>query len=163
MMFFIFASCNKKTNKFFVNDTFPEQVIKNLSIDKYDLNKHEWNFFAVHGNVFEKKKIVNATDIKMSFYEEGKTSSFIMAENAVLNSETGDIKAKGNVIIVSLFKGTTLYTDLLNYAAKTNRITSSSYVRQESDDTTITGMGFTANSDLSDITILKDVKVVKKL
>ena len=156
---FCFISCSKKADKFFISNTFPDQIIKNLSIDKYDLEKHEWNFFAIHGDVYEKKKVVNATNIRMSFYENKKISSFILA---VLQSDTGDVKAMGNVSIVSLLKNTTIYADSLNYFGKTNRVTSNSFIRQEKQDSTITGIGLEANSDLSDITILKDVKVVKK-
>ncbi|MDD5688066.1 MAG: LPS export ABC transporter periplasmic protein LptC [Elusimicrobia bacterium] len=161
LMFFCFASCSdEKKDKFFVRDEFPDQVIRDFTINKYELETRKWDFFAVRGDVYEKKKKVNAKKIKMSFYEAGKISSVVSADKAILQTETGDIKAEGNVIIFSLLKNTTIFVDSLSYFEKAGKMFSDSFVRQEKPDTTITGYGLEANTDLSDITILKDVKAV---
>lgn len=162
-LFFCFNACSSgKIEKFFAGDAFPDQVVKNFTMSKYNVEKHKWDFSAARGDVHEKKKKVNAMDIKMNFYEAEKISSVISADKAVMQTETGDIRASGNVIIFSLLKNTTIFTDSINYSEKSGRVTSDAHVRQEKPDMTVTGTGFDANSDLSDITILKDVTMVKK-
>ncbi|MBN1384975.1 MAG: LPS export ABC transporter periplasmic protein LptC [Elusimicrobia bacterium] len=163
LVFFCFNSCKSgKIEKFFAGDTFPDQVVKGFTMTKYDIKSHKWDFYAVRGDVYEKKKKINARSIKMSFYEAEKMSSVISADNAILHTGTGDISASGNVIIFSLLRDTTIFTDSINYFEKSGRVTSDTFVRQEKPDMTVTGVGLDANTDLSDITILSDVKVVKK-
>ncbi|MFH0948241.1 MAG: LPS export ABC transporter periplasmic protein LptC [Elusimicrobiota bacterium] len=110
-----------------------------------------------------KKKTINTKNIKINFYENnGKTGSVISADKAIIKTDTNDIKAEGNVIIYSLLKNTTIFTETLNYNEKSGKVSSDSFIRQERPDATVTGVGFDANSDLSNITILSDVKVVRK-
>ena len=162
-LLFCFNACDSgKIEKFFAGDAFPDQVVKSFTMSKYDVENHKWDFHAARGDVYEKKKKVNAMSIKMNFYEAEKISSVISSDKAVMQTETGDIKASGNVIIFSLLKDTTIFTDSINYFEKSGRVTSDAFVRQEKPDMTITGTGFDANADLSDIAILKDVKMVKK-
>ncbi|HAX62063.1 MAG TPA: LPS export ABC transporter periplasmic protein LptC [Elusimicrobia bacterium] len=159
-----FTGCNgKKVEKFFAGESFPDQIVKNFTMDKYELETRKWTFFAVRGDVLEKKKIINTKNIKINFFEDnGKTASVISADKAVIKTDTGDIKAEGNVVIFSLLKNTTIFTEILNYNEKSGKVSSDSFIRQEKPDATITGVGFDADSDLSNITILSNVKVVKK-
>ena len=159
-----FTGCNgKKVEKFFAGESFPDQIVKNFTMDKYELETRKWNFFAVRGDVHEKRRIINTKNIKINFFEDnGKTGSIVSADKAIIKTDTGDIKAEGNVVIFSLLKNTTIFTEALNYNEKSGKVSSDSFIRQEKLDATITGVGFAADSDLSNITILKDVKVVKK-
>ncbi|PIU82917.1 MAG: LPS export ABC transporter periplasmic protein LptC [Elusimicrobia bacterium CG06_land_8_20_14_3_00_38_11] len=159
-----FTSCNgKKVEKFFAGESFPDQIVKNFTMDKYEFETRKWNFFAVRGDVHEKKKIINAKNIKIKFFENnGKPASIVSADKAIIETDTGDMKAEGNVVIFSLLKNTTIFTEALNYNEKSGRVSSDSFIRQEKPDATMTGVGFDADSDLSNITILSNVKVVKK-
>ncbi|MBI5573284.1 MAG: LPS export ABC transporter periplasmic protein LptC [Elusimicrobia bacterium] len=161
---FCFTGCNgKKVEKFFAGESFPDQIVKNFMMDKYELETRKWSFFAVRGDVYEKRKIINTKNIKINFFENnGKTGSIVSADKAIIKTDTGEISAEGNVIIFSLLKNTTIFTETLNYNEKSGKVSSDSFIRQEKPDATITGVGFDADSDLSNITILKDVKVVKK-
>ena len=158
------TGCNgKKVEKFFAGESFPDQIVKNFTMDKYELETRKWTFFAVRGDVHEKKKIINAKNIKINFFEnDGKIGSVVSADKAIIKTDTGDMKAEGNVVIFSLLKNTTIFTETLNYNEKSKKVSSDSFIRQEKPDATITGVGFDADSDLSNITILSNVKVVKK-
>ncbi|MEW6555787.1 MAG: LPS export ABC transporter periplasmic protein LptC [Elusimicrobiota bacterium] len=156
-------SCSRKVEKIVINDSFPDQVVKNFSIDKYELENQKWNFVADRGDIYEKRNSINTKKIKMTFYENNKKiSSIITADNAGMQTKTGDIQASGNVVIFSLSRATTIFTESINYSEKTGKVLSDSPIRQEKQDVTITGIGLEANADLSDITILKNVKVIKK-
>lgn len=161
---FCFSGCTgNKVEKFSAGESFPDQIVKNFTMDKYDLEFHKWSFFAVRGDLYEKRKIINAKVIKANFYEnDGRIGSVISADRAVIKTDAGDITAEGNVIVRSLLENTTIFTETLNYNEKSGRISSASFIRQEKSDATVTGKGFEANSDLSDVTILHNVKVVKK-
>ncbi|MFH1540869.1 MAG: LPS export ABC transporter periplasmic protein LptC [Elusimicrobiota bacterium] len=163
-VFFCLTGCEeKKIEKFFTTESFPDQIIKNFTIDKYESESHMWNFFAVRGDVYEKKKIINAKNIKVNFYENsGEIGTIVYADKAVVNADTGDIKAEGNITIFSLLKDTTVFIETLNYSEKSKKLSSNSFIRQEKRGVVVTGDGFEANSDLSEITILKNVKVVRK-
>jgi len=161
---FCFTGCKgKKVEKFFAGESFPDQIVKNFTMDKYELEMRKWSFFTVRGDVYEKRQIINTRNIKINFFENnGEIGSVVSADKSVIETDTGDMKAEGNVIIFSLLKNTTIFTETLNYNEKSGRVSSDSFIRQEKFDSTITGVGFDADSDLSNITILKDVKVVKK-
>jgi len=143
--------------------TLPDQVVKNFSLDKYNLADHQWNFQALRADVYEKRGKLSAVNVKMKFYENNKVSSVISADKAVMDTNTGDVKAEGRVVMVSMLKSTTLYADLMVFNSKAGKISSDSFIRQEKDDTVITGVGLDAAADLSEATILKNVKVVKKI
>ncbi|MFH0948240.1 MAG: hypothetical protein V1833_04490 [Elusimicrobiota bacterium] len=56
-VFFCFTGCNgKKVEKFFAGESFPDQIVKNFTMDKYELETRKWSFFAVRGDLYEKKK-----------------------------------------------------------------------------------------------------------
>ncbi len=161
--FFLNACDNNKIGKISVTDSFPDQIVKNFTMDKYELDKLKWSIFAVRGDVNEKKKLINARDVKVRFYEDnGKVGSIISANKSVIQTDTGDIKAEENVVVFSLLKNTTIFAETLNYFGTTGKVLSDSFIRQEKNDATITGYGLEANADLSEITILRNVKVVKK-
>ncbi|PKM92939.1 MAG: LPS export ABC transporter periplasmic protein LptC [Elusimicrobia bacterium HGW-Elusimicrobia-4] len=161
---FCFTGCNgKKVEKFFAGEASPDQIVKNFTMDKYEFEVRKWTFFAARGDLYEKRKIINTKNIKINFYENnGKTTSVVSADKAIIKTDTGDIKAEGNVVIFSLLKNTTIFTETLNYNEKSGKVLSDSFIRQEKSDVTVTGVGFEADSDLSNITILSNVKVVKK-
>ena len=164
IVLFCLTSCSgKKIEKFFVSESFPEQIVKNFTMDKYDGENHKWWFFAVRGDLYEKRKSVVTKNIKVNFYEsDGQIGSVVSADRAIIKTDTGDIKADGNIVIFSLLKNTTIFTEALNYNEKSGRISTDAFIRQEKADITVTGIGLKANVDLSDITILKNVKVVKR-
>ena len=143
--------------------SMPDQVVKNFSLDKYVMAERKWNFQASIANVYEKRSSIDAANIRMMFYDGGKVASVISSDRAVMDTITGDVKAAGNVVMVSLLRGTTLYADSMNYNSKAGQILSDSRIRQERDDAVVTGTGLTASADLSEASILKDVTVVKKI
>jgi len=163
VLFYFMGCSGKKVEKFFAGESFTDQIVRNFTMDKYELETRKWNFFAVRGDVHEKKKIINTKNIKINFFEDsGKTASVVSADEAIIKTDTGDMKAEGNVVIFSLLKNTTIFVETLDYNEKSKKVSSDSFIRQEKPDATVTGVGFDADSDLSNITILSNVKVVKK-
>ena len=159
---FLISCGGKKVEKFVAASDCPDQVIKNFKTDRYELDKITWSFSADKCDVYEKKNNIDANNVIINFYENGKKSSVISADRAHMQTDSGNIKAEGNVVVYSLLENTTIYTETLNYFEKTGKVTSNSFVREEKSDLTITGVGLEANADLSDILILSDIKVVKK-
>ncbi len=143
--------------------SMPDQVVKNFSIDKFMMSEQKWNFRASRADVYEKRGEIDAANIKMKFYDGGRAASLISSDRAVMNTNTGDVKASGHVVMVSLLRGTTLYADSMRYDSKSARILSDSKIRHEKNDAVITGTGLSASADLSEAEILKDVRVVKKI
>ena len=160
----LLAGCRENKNGLLFNAvSLPDQVVKNFSLDKYSLAGRQWNFQSLRANVYEKRGKIDAVAVKMKFFENGAASSVISADKAVMDTNSGDVKAEGGVVMFSLLKNTTLYADSMLFNSKTGRISSDSPVRQEKEDLVITGTGLEAASDLSETTILRDVKVVSKI
>jgi len=164
ILVFLIAGCQDNKSGIILNTAYlPDQVVKNFSLDKYSLTEQQWNFHASMADVYEKRGKIDAVNIIMKFYDKNSVSSVISADKAAMDTNTGDVKAEGRVIMVSMLKGATLYADSILYSSKTGKILSDSFIRQEKNDVVITGRGLAAAADLSEVTILKDVKVIKKL
>jgi len=163
IVFFISGCQGNKSGVLLNTVSLPEQVVKNFSLDKYNMAEQQWSFHALRADVYEKRGRIDAVNIKMKFYDDNRVASVISADKAVMDTNTGDIKAAGSVVMVSMLKSTTLYADSMNYNSKAGKISSDSFIRQEKNDVLITGRGLEAAADLSEATILSKVKVVKKL
>ncbi|OQA91536.1 MAG: Lipopolysaccharide-assembly, LptC-related [Elusimicrobia bacterium ADurb.Bin231] len=159
----LFFSCGKGgMKKIVITETMPERIVKNFSIDKYISGDKIWQFTASRADIYDKRNTVYAIGVDMLYYESSVPGTAITASSAVININTGDVSAFGNVVINSLSGNTTLYTEAINYDGKTKKIISDSFVRHERSDATITGQGMTASGDLSEVIIQKDVRVIKK-
>jgi LPS export ABC transporter protein LptC len=158
----LLASCSSQLEKIPGGKTWPEQTIRNFTFDKYSDGAGRWSFTAVRADIYDSSQRVDATDINVKFFNDGRTDSVLSADSAEMNTGTGDIEMKGNVVIVSLLKGTTIYTEAAKYYQKAGRINSDSPVRQESPDFTVTGRGLDADVDLAEVNIQHDVKVTRK-
>jgi LPS export ABC transporter protein LptC len=159
---FLLSSCTSKLEKIAGGKSWPEQTIKNFTFDKYSAGVAKWSFKASRADIYDSSQRVDATSINVLFFKDGATDSVLTADTAAMNTGTGDIEMSGNVVIFSLLKCTTIYTDAAKYYQKAGRITSDSPVRQERADFTVKGRGLDADVGLVEVNILHDVKVTRK-
>ena len=78
-----------------------------------------------------------------------------------MNEKTNDLVAEGNVVVVS-DSGVTLYTELLRWDHKKERILSDVFIKLVSEQDTLTGIGFESDSDLENWTIFEPSGVTNR-
>lgn len=88
--------------------------------------------------------------VQVDFFDEaGEHASVLTSDRGEYNSQTEDVKAIGNVVVVS-DSGVTMYTDELFYYRKTDQIISTTNVKVETEEGHILyGVGFQSDAQMS--------------
>ncbi|MFN8436093.1 MAG: LPS export ABC transporter periplasmic protein LptC [Cytophagales bacterium] len=85
--------------------------------------------------------------IEIVFFEAGKPSSRMTANQAYFNREKNTYKGVGNVVVKSLTNDDKLNSEELNWNPKTKKVTTDKFVRIENKDEILTGDGLEADQD----------------
>ena len=103
---------------------------------------------------FDKKKLILLDDkIEIDFYDsEENHTSLLTAEFGEINERTKNLKATGNVVVVS-DSGETLYTEELFWNNKEQKIISKVDVMITTGTDTLYGIGFESDMGLDNWTI----------
>lgn len=91
----------------------------------------------------------------LKFYKnDGTVASILRADSGYISKETNDLKALGNVIVVSN-DSTTLWTDELNWIEEKQKIETESFIKYKKGEKFYTGEGLEADPDLNLIVVKK--------
>ncbi len=91
--------------------------------------------------------------VHVDFYDDrGNHTSFMTSDSGIVNNQTNDLEAIGNVYAHS-DSGTSLWTDRLFWNAKTQKVTSDVFVRIVSPKESLQGIGFESDRDLTNYRI----------
>jgi len=165
MIMAIFSGCGKeKPESSIVSGEKPsaEQAIENFTLTHTSKGEKEWELEADRAEIFKGEGKTIVQKLKIRFYDQGKIASILTAREGELHSSSGDMKVKGDVVVTSPEERTTLKTESLRWDAKRRKIISDDLVRQEKDDTVITGEGLEADPDFEKVIIRKNVNVIRK-
>lgn len=94
--------------------------------------------------------------VQVDFFDEnGEHASVLTSDNGEYNAQTEDVKAIGNVVVVS-DSGITLYTEELFYYRKTDQIISNTKVKVETEEGHILhGYGFQSDAQMNKWQIIR--------
>jgi len=118
-----------------------------------------WRLRAKEATSFKSKKLMVLKGINLLFYPNNGEIVTMKAHDGTFNEANKVIFAKGNVV-VSSEKGFTLKTDRLLYDSASGRITSDEPVTITQGAMMVHGVGFKADVDSGNISILKKVRAV---
>ncbi len=161
-----FLACDdKKTSQKLENSTeIAQDNFKEFFLKGVEKGKKIWDLTgesAVIGadSSSQNIKIINP---KVLFYDEDKNelvTATLEAKEADVNTDTKNMKATGDVKIVSFKDNTKIFTEEIFFDKKLDVFYSEEFVRIEQGKNITTGIGFDSRSDLSEINIKKDVKI----
>lgn len=141
-------------------DTSRLPTHQSVDVEVYfmDSNRVRAVLHAGEANVFEnERKTFLRKGVKVEFMNSSGSSrvSVLTADSAEIDDRTKDMKAMGNVVVISDSSRTTLTTSLLLWEEQKRRIFGTEYVRIESPSEIITGYGFESDQYLKNYKIFK--------
>ncbi len=157
----LLISCNsEETNTFSAGDLTdkPEQSIAKINVKFVDSIFTKAELFADSGYTYSNKKITLLKhNLKVYFFSQNsfKRLSVLKADSAIIEDNTNDMTAFGNVEVVSDSNFTKLETSKLKWNNKERKLFSDEFVRITSPKEIIKGFGFESNEKLTYYKIYK--------
>lgn len=136
----------------------PDQEIDGFTLAQTREGVKLWVLSADHAVVYEEAGRVEMTAVKVDFFDEdGEVRSTLTARNGLLLKRTNDMEASGNVVVTAR-DGTRLTTERLAWNERTGKIESELFVRVVKGRDEFTGVGISADPDLTDIKVKSDFR-----
>lgn len=128
-------------------------LIGNLYMSEANSGNARWRLKAQNALMEEKKGKIYFTTPAVKFYDGNSVSSVITSLRGEMLMREKEAELIGEVHVNALKDGMRLATTRLFYSSARNKIWTPEPVTIYKGDTIITGRGFTANPDLSEIEI----------
>ena len=143
-------SCKERTKEKPQGEITQEQEINKVFIKETRWGKTLWTLEAER--LKERKDTTWIYNFTLKFLKGGKVTSTLTADSGLYLERTGDMTAYGDVYVVTE-EGARLWTSLLNWDAKREKIFTDKDVLIKRDGKTIKGKGLTSDPDLENIII----------
>jgi LPS export ABC transporter protein LptC len=141
LLFVILLSCKREKKPEEIG-TRPVETVK---------GKVLWRLGAERAYVFRDTTLIY--DVHLSFYNiDGKISSVLTSDSGYV-FPSGDMLAKGNVVVTSMESGRILKTETLSWKQKRKKIVSGDSVTIIVEDGVVKGSGFESNPNLTEMKI----------
>lgn len=102
---------------------------------------------------FSNSQRAELRNVHVTFYDvTGKPTSTLTSKEGTHHWRTGDMEARGNVIVVRDKDGGTMRTEVMNYSQVRNEVSSDKAFVFDSPDRHIQGQGFTSDPEFKKIT-----------
>ena len=160
LMASILSACGKQDDQEIVADSEPElmpdQESWNSEIILTSGGKKIALIQAGHMAKFKKKSFILMDEgVEIDFYDDEENhTSHLKSERGEINERLRDLKAFGNVVVIS-DSGETLYTEELFWKNKIQKIISDVDVMITTETDTLYGIGFESDAGLTSWTIKK--------
>ncbi|CUT04814.1 LPS export ABC transporter periplasmic protein LptC [Candidatus Chrysopegis kryptomonas] len=156
---FLFLSCEERLKPSIVQlpqTQIPSQESWNATIIFSDSGKVRAILKANHIMVFQDQDITILNEgFRVDFYDEnGKHTSYLIADSGRVNEKTKNLEAYGNIIAVS-DEGTKVETSRLFWDNERNKVRSDAFVRVTSPNEVLQGYGFEADQDLKNYVVYR--------
>ncbi len=137
-----------------VSGRLPDQESWNSTILFSDSGVTKGILKAGHAVVYSNQnKTFLGDSVRVDFFDEhGVHTSYLTSDSGIVDDQSNDLEAIGNVYAHN-DSGTSLWTQVLNWNDKTQKITSKVFVRIVSPKESIQGIGFQSDRDLRNYTI----------
>lgn len=156
---FLFLSCEEKLKPSIVQlpqTQIPTQESWNATIVFSDSGRIRAILKANHIMVFQDQDVTILNEgFRVDFYDEnGKHTSYLIADSGRVYEKTKNLEAYGNIIAVS-DEGTKVETSKLFWDNDRNKVRSDAFVRVTSPDEILQGYGFEADQDLKNYVVYR--------
>jgi LPS export ABC transporter protein LptC len=159
VLFSLLEGC--KSDKVVIEETPPmtERTIEKFSIAQTEEGKLKMMLEAESADIDEDENTANLELPEVKFYDKGEYSSTLVAERAIINLKTYDVRGIGKCVICTANDEHLETTDLM-YNAKDRLLYSDNDVKVKRPGQTIYGKGFNADTKLQKVTIKKQRMVI---
>ena len=126
----------------------PSQVIDNFTLTETAGERVSWRLKATRADIYEDANEARIYDVHVDFYEEGVYSSSLTSREGTVDLLRHNMKARGNVVLVSRKDGAVLKTEELNWDATGSKVYSDAACELTRGKSVLRGQGFTATPGL---------------
>jgi len=126
----------------------PSQVIDNFTLTETAGERVSWRLKATRADIYEDANEARIYDVHVDFYEEGVYSSSLTSREGTVDLLRHNMKARGNVVLVSRKDGAVLKTEELNWDATGSKVYSDAACELTRGKSVLHGQGFTATPGL---------------
>ena len=140
------------------NHNKPDQTIIKINVSFVDSNYTKAVLYADSGFTYNStNRTILKNNIKVDFYakESFKRISTLSADSVVIDDNTKNMTAYGNVVVKSDSTFTTLETKLLQWDNKSRKLFTPEFVKITSPNEILQGYGFESDEKLSYYKIFK--------
>ncbi len=132
--------------------------ISSFKTVSFNANELKWTLTSKTAAVFKKKERTYLKTVHLTFYDPTRQpTSYVVAEQAVLESDTQNIALSGNVSIRNV-KGTAVSGPYFYWNNSTEKLTSPKLVNlRKPNGFTISGSGFSADKELNAVVFTSTV------
>ena len=156
LLLLVLVGCQDKLKPTVVPVTgrLPDQESWNSTVVFSDSGETRGILKAGHLLVFNNQnKTYLGDSIRVDFFNDlGQHTSYLTADSGIVDNNTNNLEAIGNVFVHS-DSGTSLWTQKLFWNDNTQKVTSDVYVKIKSTKETIEGVGFESDRDLTNYRI----------
>ncbi|HEX7880847.1 MAG TPA: LPS export ABC transporter periplasmic protein LptC, partial [Candidatus Eisenbacteria bacterium] len=130
----------------------PSSMLSGVTLRETLDGRLRWALKADSSETFTQPNRTVASNIHVDFYDEaGQPSSFLTADEGVVQRSNNDMTARGHVVVITT-KGDTLTTERLDWSSVQNRVKTDLPFRLGRPDGVFTGVGFESDPDLTHYT-----------
>lgn len=156
---FLFLSCEEKLKPSIIHlphQQIPSQESWDATIIFSDSGKVRAIVKAKHIMVFQDQEVTILNQgFRVDFYDEnGKHTSYLIADSGRVIERTRNLEAYGNIVAVSS-EGTKVETSKLFWDNERNKVRSDAFVKVTSPNEILQGYGFEADQDLKNYVVYK--------
>lgn len=132
----------------------PDQIITGFGVTITDHGVKDTEVQAATAYVFEQEKRIEARELNVKFFSEtGEYYSELWADSGTINMESNDMRAIGNVVVLTE-DSLKLETASLDWDDEKEEISTQDSVTFYQKDRTVTGRGLVSDPGLEDVEIL---------
>jgi LPS export ABC transporter protein LptC len=133
-----------------------DQEVLDLDTDIKDMGALRARLHADTAHIWEDsaRTVMFPVDLKL-YDQDGALTAHLTADEGELDSQTNNMFARGNVVLVSADSTRRILTEELHYDPQRGRIWSDVHTVLFEGETRLEGAGFTANSDMTDVEVFE--------
>ncbi len=142
------CSPSKRVGAAAVAGDLPDQETSDFMLTETDKGHPVWTLYARSAAMYNARNEIVGRGVRVDFFDEnGARSSQLTAREGLVQQQTRDMVARGNVVMTTS-EGTRMTTEELQFLNSSNRIKSDKRVRVEQNGDVLMGIGFESDPDL---------------
>ena len=144
------AGCgpSKRVGAVAVTGDLPDQEVSDFVLTETDKGALVWTLYARSAAIYDARNEIVGRGVRIDFFDDqGARSSTLTAREGLLQQQTRELTARGNVVMTTT-EGTRMTTEELHFLSQTEHIVSDRKVRVERAGDVLEGIGFESDKDL---------------
>lgn len=157
----LLVNCKREESRAIpTREPFPHEVLEELILKEMHKGSTMWVLNAGKAVNYEEEQVIKVYDIELEFYDDEIVSSVLTADSGAVFMSNKDMRALGNVKVVTR-EDAFLETDELEWSNVKRLISTETEIRITTQESVITGIGFESDPELKHIKVKREFRAHK--